>query len=148
MLEQLYKLHLSYLYFMKGLYKKRTADNSINAAVLGIGFIIMNLHSVIILLECFTNVDIGLLEFWKPSNSPKVGLGYIFGGAFAVIFLFVINSLKRNISEKNRRILMKQIVLRGTNRTASVMYTLFSVLLILGSLVLAIVTVIPEGGIK
>ncbi|TXC78866.1 hypothetical protein [Luteibaculum oceani] len=133
---------------MKGLYRKRNADNTTNAGVLGVFLIVFNLHSVIVLLECFTGVNVGLLEFWKPSDTPKVGMGYIGGFSLAVAYLLGIGFVKKNTSEKERRLILKNIVSQGRRKLTSVFYTLFSVLLFLFTILLLIITIIPDGGIK
>lgn len=148
MLLNLFKYHLSYVYFMKGLYKRRNTDNTTNAGVLGYFLLLFNVHSVLVLLECFTGVNVGVLEFWKPSDIPKVGMGYIGGFSLAVAYLLGIGFVKKNTSEKERRSILKNIVNQGRRRPKSIFYTLFSVLLFLFTILLLIVTIIPDGGIK
>ena len=148
MLLKLYKYHLSYIYFMKGLYCKRNSDNTTNAIVLGFFLIIFNIHSIFVLLECLTNFKIGLLEFWTPGKTPKVGLGYIIGFLFSIVYFVIASFVKKSTPEKERRIIMKRIVSKGSNKISSVLFTLFSILLFLGTIVLLILTVIPNGGIK
>jgi hypothetical protein len=133
---------------MKGLYKRRNADNTTNAGVLGVFLLIFNLHSVFVLLECFTNINVRLLEFWKPSKTPKVGLGYIGGFSLGVIYLLIVGFVKNNTSEKERHSILKNIVRKGRSRFTSIFFTLFSVLLFVVTILLLIVTIIPEGGIK
>lgn len=142
MILELYKLHLYYIYFIKGIYKKRNTDNTTNAIVLGILLLILNLHSIIILLECSTNINLGLLEFWKPNETPKVGLGYIGGFFLAIIYLLGVYIVKKNTNKKVRRSIMKKVVYRGRNNLVSMFYTLFSVLFFITTLLLLIVTII------
>ncbi len=133
---------------MKGLYKKRNADNTTNAIVLGFFLIIFNMHSLAVLLEYFTSLNFGLMEFWKPSKIPKVGLGYIGGLSFTIAFLIIVNIVKKSTSEKERRIIIKQIVFKGSKKFACIFYTIFSVLFFLGTILLLITTIIPSGGVN
>jgi len=125
---------------MKGLYNKRNSDNTTNAIVLGIFLVIFNIHSIIIWLEYFTNLSIGLLEFWMPNTSTKVGLGYAGGFAVAIAYLLVVYFIKKTTSRKDRFIVMRMIVTRGRKKSACILYTIFSIILFLGTIYLLMIT--------
>lgn len=131
---------------MKGIYKKKSADNTTNAGVLGVFLLIFNLHSLFVLLECFMNVKIGLLEFWEPGENAKVGLGYVGGFFISVIYLLLFGFVKKYTSEKERFFILRNIVRKGRRRSLSIFYTLFSLLLFAFMILLLIITIIPEGG--
>lgn len=133
---------------MKGLYKRRNTENTINAGVLGYFLLMFNIHSALVLAECFININIGVLDFWKPGDVPKVGMGYIGGFTLAIAYLLGIGFVKKIISEKKRLSILKKIIKRGRCRSQSILYTLFSVTIFLFTMVLLIINTIPSGGIK
>lgn len=130
---------------MKGLYSKKNADNTTNAVILGLALIALNVHSFLILLEYYTNLRIGIFEFWIPDKSPKVIWGYLGGFFFGVLFLSASSYVRKNILKKDKYYAMKQIVIRGNNKSYAVLYTSLSVVLCIVTVILLITTIIPKS---
>jgi hypothetical protein len=135
---QIYKVYIAHIQFLRVLYRGKSADKTSNAFVLGIFLIAFNIHSLVVIIELSMNMNIGLIDFWKPSSVPKSGLGYMFGFVFSVIYLTMVQILKNSIPKKIRIQILKEIVVRKKHKTLAILYVIFSVLMFLITIVILV----------
>ena len=143
----LYKLYLKRIYFFRQLYKDSTPDKSSHAAFTSSFFIFINLHSLLIILECGLGYNIGIGSFWTPTNTPKSSIGYLIGGALGGLYFVIVYSLKKNISKIENVNICREVILKKKKKVYPVLVVIATVSLFVGSLVLLINTIIPEGGL-
>ena len=146
MILRLYKYYVAYIYFMKGLYRKRNKENTSNSVVLGIAIVILNIHSVLVILDVISPFELGILKFWTPSGIPKSGYGYISGLILALLFLTLFRLIERQIPKTIRIGMVKKIIQTNSKRKLVKLYVFISVLFFITSIAILIHSIVPEGG--
>ncbi len=136
------KLHLKRIFFMKNLYKKRDENTSVNSGVLSVGLLVVNLHSILTLIEVYLNVNLGLINFWIPTDIPKSSFGYILGFVFSILYILFISQIRRHIPQSQQYMIMRQVVSLGNLKTYSVTYVFLTIILFFFSIYKIAVTVI------
>lgn len=147
-MKTVYKKYLAYIYFIKKIYRKKNRENSINSLVLSILLIFFNLHSIAVFIEFLFGIDLGLRDFWIPSETPKVVYGYIIGGGIAVLWSSTIFFIERKIVKIEKIKIIRSVIEKGKSvRLISLLYLVGSILLFVLTTVWMISIIIPKGGI-
>lgn len=139
---RIYRVYLAYIHFIKVLYRRKSADNTSNAFVLGLLLLAFNFHSLVVINEISTNMNIGLIDFWKPSSVPKVGLGYLWGFVFSAIYMIMVQILRNSIPKKIRIQILKAIVVHKKHKALALLYLIFSVLMFLMTFVILVSAIV------
>lgn len=147
-MKTVYKKYLVYLYFIKKIYRKKNRENSINSFVLSVLLLILNLHSIAFFIEFLFGINLGLRDFWIPSETPKVVYGYIIGGGIAILLSSVIVFIERKITKVEKIKIIRTVIENGkSTRIISLGYLLGSIFLFILTTVWMIIIIIPKGGI-
>lgn len=76
----LFTLYLTNIALTRKLYSYREEDENTMAYVLAFGLFLMNIHSTLLCVEVFSNLDLGITHYWVPvPGKPKVIHGYLIG---------------------------------------------------------------------
>ena len=87
------ELIFSYLFFVKGIYRKKKDANE-NGYFLAFFLFFLNLHSSLVLFDVYSK-SIDFISFWKTGNENKGWYGYILGVILCLLILILINRFKR-----------------------------------------------------
>jgi|SRR5690554_594264 len=147
MIRYLYQRFLEYLYFIKQLYNKRGIEYTSSATYLMFITTFLNFHSLLIVLEFGFNLNIGIGSFWVPTQTSKVGYGYILGLVLAVIFYILIVFLERRFSKVEKIKIMRFVILKKKKRIYTILYVVSTFIVFLYTLGWMVTSIIPEGGL-
>jgi|SRR5690554_3619769 len=147
MIGYLYNKFLEYLYFFKQLYNKCGTEFTSSASYLMFLTTFLNLHSLLIILEFGFNFNIGVGDFWTPTQTPKVGYGYILGLTIAVIFYMLIAFLERRFTRVEKIKIMRTVILKKKKRLYTILYVVSTLIIFIYTIGWMITSIIPEGGL-
>lgn len=143
-----YQKYLAYLYFIKKIYRKKNRENSINSISLSVLILFFNFHSIAFFTEFLLGINLGLKDFWTPSETPKVIYGYMIGGGVSVLLSSAVIFIERKITKVEKIKIIRTVIENGkSTRIISLGYLLGSIFLFILTTVWMIIIIIPKGGI-
>lgn len=147
MIKFIYKIYLCNVFFLKQLYKLRDESNSSNSIILSFGLLFLNFHSLLIILEFGFNLNIGVANFWAPTQTPKVGYGYLLGLVLALFFYILIAFLERRFTQVEKIKIMRSVILKKKKRVYTVLYVVSTLIVFIYTVGWMITSIIPKGGL-
>jgi len=134
----IYRFYISQFVLIRRLYKTPSRDRSTNVTVLTALLFMFNIHSILMLLEYNHVFEFGLVDFWRPTKTPKSAIGGLLGIALMIPFYAIYGISKMTTDSKQRTEIIRSELSKRTSALIAAFYIIITLTFFISMFIISI----------